>query len=454
MSTVFPTNIDSFSNPITTKANGLDFVKAEHVNDLQDSVRAIQQAMIGSGYSMNIGSNYFLPGDASVKSSLEILDGSLEAQRVNLQTHLGLVMLTDASQHHANVIEISSGSGAVLADIGPARVQTALEVIRQEINLILTGDYVRGQSLSDLYILRAGPATVTGALTVEDAFQASSDVVLGVSASNTVSMAGSCSITGTLDVTGNLGLSSHVNIAAGMKIGQASQLDYSHISFGELATEIYSMHDLIIKLDSDGLVNPLGQNSALKVLDAVGVEVFSANELGQAIVKEGLTTKVLSALQEAFIGDTEKLNIQENLLSTEAESLQIVLDNNNGYVSSKLTVSKDGYTGTDLNNADLLLQVDESQLVSPTTVLKPGLMEDGQFALKFFSANPGGVFNGYFVPFRQKKLSIPSVNITVDLANSVNQGTVQTSHVSEYGFFIECDSVTVGEVFLRGTYEA
>ena len=144
MSSTFPTSIDSFANPTSTKINGTDYVKAQHVNDLQDAVRAIEICLTGSGLNMKIGSNNYIPESASVKFSIEIIDATMKMIHDALTTHHDSMAITDPVQHHANVIEVASGTSAIFADIQPRRAQTVLEVIRTEITRILNGETVRG----------------------------------------------------------------------------------------------------------------------------------------------------------------------------------------------------------------------------------------------------------------------------------------------------------------------
>ena len=466
MATQYPINIDSFSNPISVKADGADYVKAAHVNDLQDAIRAIQTSLMGSGISVSFNSNNYVPSDSSFKVAVDILDNSLKALSDDLDTHLELSMLTDSAQHHANVIEVSAGSGATLADISPLRVQTVLEVIRQEINLILDGQYVRGKTLADLYILKSGPALITGSLEVQDDVQFNGNTTLGQGASNTVTTSGDLFTGRNLEVAGSVTIGGSFELPAGFKVGQEGQLLYSSITFESDKTQINSMADIVLKLDSDALVNPLGETSKLSVLDAVNQEVFSVNEAGDSTIKESLTTKTVTALQEIILGTTDKISFTSENLSSSQADFALLLDN--GEMAQKIAdarshgdlsenesfiISKNGYTGTDANNSDIILKSTKDELISGTTKLRPELTETGMFGLKFTSRNPGGEFQGDFVPYRQAKTAVVSPTITVD-NTSINVGAVQTSMVSEYGFFIECDSITTGEVFLKGTYEA
>lgn len=454
MATSYPTTIDSFLNPVSTKVNGQDYVKAEHINDVQDSIRAMQISLIGSGVSVNFGSNYFVPGAVSFKSAIEILDSSLEGVREELETHTTLSMITDSPQHHANVLEFSSGSGAVLADITPKRVQTALEVIRQEINQMLAGGYVRGQSLSDLYILKSGPAVVTGTMEVQGDFQADSNVQLGSSTTHSTLASGDLQVGRNFEVIGDSILRGDIELSSAVKIGLEGSLGYGFLSFDNLEARLQSLNDIVLKLDSNGLVDGLNQTSQLKVLDSVDQVAFSVNELGEGLLKSSLLTGRGFFNQDLNIGSSNQTVISSDSLETSENEMRILLDKGSIASGAKLTISRDGYTGSSVSNDNVMMQATESELYSGTTVLKPNLKENGTFALKFQSNNPGGEFQGYWVPFRQKKMNIPSVNITLNTADSVNVGTVQVGSINQYGFFVECDSVTAGMVYMFGTYEA
>ena len=68
--------------------------KAEHINDLQDSVRNIQLSIIGSGLSMGFASNNYVPPTADIKSAIEILDGEVKQREDDLENHLNASMPT------------------------------------------------------------------------------------------------------------------------------------------------------------------------------------------------------------------------------------------------------------------------------------------------------------------------------------------------------------------------
>lgn len=454
MATTYPTSIDSFSNPVSTKVNGQDYVKAEHINDIQDAVRAMQISLVGSGVSVNFGSNYFVPASASFKAAIETLDAALESIRADGETHRTLSMITDAAQHHANVIEFSSGSGAVLADISPMRVQTALEVVRQEINLMLAGGTIRGKSLNNLYILKTGPAVVTGTMEVQDDFSTSGSNQLGTTLSHITTTSGNLNVGNNLDVLGDTALHGDISLDDSLKIGLGNQLAYSFLSFSSTETKLQSLNDIKMKLDANGLVDGLNQLASFQILDAVDQVAFSVNELGAAILQSSLTTPEGFFTSKIDIGNSSKLEITNSSLDTDEVSMRILLDKGAVGTNSKLTVSRDGYLGDSPANSNVMMQATETEFYSGRSVLLPSLTETGTVAFKFFSNNPSGEFNGQFVRFRQKKTGIPSVNFTINSSNSVNVGTVQVGLVNEDGFFIECDSQAVGMVYLEGTFEA
>lgn len=454
MSTTYPNSIDSFSNPISTKVNGQDYVKAEHINDLQDAIRAIEISLVGSGVNVNFGSNYFVPAAASFKNAVEILDGELEGVSSGLDTHMGLLMITDPTQHHANVIGVSSGSGAVLADISPQRVQTVLEVIRQEINLLLAGDYVRGRTLNDLYLLKDGPAVVTGTFEVQDSFVTYSDNQLGSSISHITNVSGDLNIGKDLDIIGTSTFHNNLILESNLKIALEDQTAYSFLSFSEEETRLQSLNDIILKLDANGLVDGLNQTAQLKILDAVDQIAFSVNELGQANLLSSITTADGFFSSGIRIGSSEFLNITNNAIEIDETELRILLDKNSLGLDSKFTISKDGYLGNSPSNDNVMMQATETEFYSGKSVLLPHLTETGTVAFKFFSTNPTGQFHGNFIRFRQRKTGIPSVNFIKNNTNSVNVGTVQIGLVNQDGFYIECDSIAAGMVYLEGTFEA
>ena len=91
-------------------------------------------------------------------------------------------------------------------------------------------------------------------------------------------------------------------------------------------------------------------------------------------------------------------------------------------------------------------------MITDVHELRSGVQETGYFGLQTYSANAGGVFYGQGVNFKTKMANIPaSITLTVD--ENVNAQNISVTHINEYGFFWECDSVAVGALKVRGTYE-
>lgn len=454
MSTVFPASIDSFANPTTTKVNGVDFVKASHINDLQDSVRAMQQCMVGSGLSMGIKSNYFIPESASFLQAVEIIDQTLNGIQSSLTSHHDMMAISDPIQHHANVIEVASGSGATFADIPQRRLQIVLEVIRAEITRILNGETVRGKNLAEIYVKRDGPATFLDTLSVDGNSLLKGDVDFGSSPANQARFSGSITVLGDSRLGDIIASGSLISVPNNGKIGLLNNQNYSYVLFGDSRVEIGSKKDIVLRLDRDALINPSSLTSYFTVLNSSDNSIFSLSDVGNASIPGLFGSGELKTIAGLSIGENEEAKILENSIRTTHSSMLIGVDADSLSSLHKVNFNKNGYTGEDPSNDDLMLQISDTAIVSGTSYLKPGLTENGEFGFKFFSRNQTGEFHGYFVPFRQLKTVIPNVVFTVNRDTSVNVGTVQVAYVTTSGFFVECDSVTTGPVLLRGTYEA
>ena len=237
--------------------------------------------------------------------------------------------------------------------------------------------------------------------------------------------------------------------------GLKNSLNYSYTLYNDQRTEIGSKKDIVLRLDRDALVNPSSLVSSFQILNASDNKVFEVTDTGEASVAGGILVQSLSAKTEVKVGEGESsLVATPNDITTYANNFHLAIDKEGLAPLASFNVTSGGYKGIDPSNENVILQATNEKLVSGTTYLKPGLIEDGEFGFKFFSRNPGGEFHGYFVPFRQLKTSIPSVVFVVDSDTSVNVNTVQVAYATTSGFFIECDSMTTGSVMLRGRYEA
>lgn len=449
MASNFPNTVDSFINPQYTKVNGVDYVKAEHINDIQDALRNVQLSIIGNGVSLNIASNNYIPVNAAVKTAIEIFDAEIKNREEEFLNHRDSVLATDAFQHHSNVVRVTP-----IGNLSSERLQTALEELQADIDAIMAGGYVESISLDDRYILKGGPAIVTGTMEVMQDFKANSHVTLGSTGSHTTTITGSLNVGNGAVIVGDAEIRGNLVIPTTSKIGASGNTEYTNIMFAPDKVTIKSQKDIEFVIDSDDATDGLSQVAALRVKDGSNSEIFSLTEGGYLTV----STKVLSSLLEASshlsVGGSQKTRYEASKIVAQPASIIVQLDADSTQDNEFYAITKNGDLADNDASQSIVMKVDNSKIITGNHVLKRGVQEKGYFGLKYYSDNAGGRFYGIGVNFKSKLQATPSsVTLTIDTDASENYNNVSITDINEYGFFVECDSLRVGNVELKGTYE-
>lgn len=448
MASTFPNSIDSFINPVYTKVNGVDYVKAEHVNDLQDAVRNIELVVAGSGLGLNSGSNNYVPTTASVKAAIEILDGSVKTRQNAFETHLNSVMPTDPFQHHSNVIQVTA-----IGNLNSTRVQQALEEHQVDIDAIMTGGYVEGVTLDDRYILSGGPAIVTGELSVQQDATFLQNVSMGTSLSHQVDISGNLNVGKNLFVSGLSEFNGNITIPDLSKIGSKNFFEYTNLAFDAGGIQLRSFKDISLTLDSDDATDAESTTSSFIIKNGLGSTLMSVSESGSAFVLSEIIAPLVQLDSHLVVGSLNLTRLEEDKLEVQNSNFTIKLDSNNNDSTSALIVTRDGDLGTSDLSTNIILKATSNQIIAGSKVQTRNVPEVGYFGIKFYSDNAGGKFQGVGVNFKSKMLNSPSsIALSIDPLNSSNYNNVTITDVNEYGFFVECDSVAVGHVVLKGTY--
>jgi hypothetical protein len=449
MASNFPNAVDSFINPQYTKVNGVDFVKAEHVNDLQDAVKNVQLSIIGSGLNIGFGSNNYVPANADIKTAVEILDGVVFDRETEHTAHLNANMPTDPFQHHSNVIQVTS-----IGNLNSTRLQYALEEHQSDIDNIMTGGSVESISLDDRYILAGGPAVVTGSMSVQGDFEALSNVTLGSTLSHTVDISGDLTVGRNLHVLGDSLFGSDIKMPDISKLGPVSNIQYSHLAFGADFVNLHSVKDIEFKIDSNDPVDGLSENAEFRIINGVSTVVMNLSEAGVMNVAASVSSSELNASTKVEIGSSEPATIQNNSLSAESSSFLLQVDSDNDSANDWFAATQNGDNASLDNSTDILIKAKEDEFIAGNHVLKRSVPETGYFGLKFYSDNAGGRFQGQGVNFKSKMLTAPSsVTLNINLGLSTNYNNTSITDLNEYGFFVECDSLAIGNCELKGTYE-
>jgi hypothetical protein len=449
MASNFPSSIDSFINPTFTKVNGVDYVKAEHINDLQDAARNIQITIAGSGLSMGIGSNNYLPEDASVKSALEILDGSLKVREDAYLNHIGSVMATDPFQHHSNVIEVTA-----IGNLSSTRAQQAFEEHQVDINAIMSGGYVEGFTLDDRYILSSGSALITGSLNVQEDITGLEDAFFGTSLTHSVNTSGDLNVGRNALIAGALEVGGDLTIPETSKIGAKDSVGYTNMSFSTDGIDFNSVGSYVFTLDADDSVDGQAYAGTFQVKNGLGLTALSITEDGILSVLAKVAASFCELSSHIEVGSTLKTRLEQSKLDVQNNHFLIRLDSDSNAVDEAYIVTRDGDLGNSEGSTALIMKAMDDKIIAGNPVLKRGIQEKGYFGMKFFSDNAGGKFQGYGVNFKTKMLAIPSsISLTIDPTKSSNYNNVSITDLNEYGFFVECDSLTTGHVELKGTYE-
>jgi len=343
MSTIFPSGIDLFSNPTSIKVDGIDVVRAAHMNDVQEAIKAIEHLLITPGVTFSWGGAHFISDNTPIVTGIKNLDTTLYNSIADLTQHRSYVLLTDPVQHNAEVIHVTAGG-----NLTSNRLQSALEELQSDIDTIMLGGTVNSLTLDNRYIGKSGAQIAQGSLTVQTNLIVSHDTTFGLTTSDT--------------------------------------------------------------------------------------STFNGN-----IVGHGSMT-------------LDGLAITNTSLKTTQNALHIDLDTDANGTGERFFITKNNDTGNSLASPNLLLDIDQnSKLTTGVHVLKEGVQETGYFGNQFFSPDPGNVFNGFGVNFKQELANIPA-SITLTLLNNTNAQSVSVTNITKYGFFVQFASVAGGNSRIYGTY--
>lgn len=447
MASLFPAGIDTFTNPVYTKIDGEDVVSASHVNDLQDSIRAVQEVVAGAGKPLDFASNNFIADNSSFKSALEALDVAAGTVNSDLAAHKAFVLVTDPVQHHSNVIDVTA-----IGNLSSTRVQTALVEHQADIDNIMSGGTVEGTTLDDRYLNKTGAQSMQGPLTVTTDLLVDGNTTLGNALGDTVTVAGAMTIAGALSVTGAITAVDDILVPLNKKIAETGATAASYILFGSDKLEFYSHKDFVFRLDADDATDGNADAGVFEIRNGLDTLVSSIDEAGNIISIADITSVNSIISTQLSIGDS---NLTNTKLDITQENFHIQLDKNAdvGKTTARFFVTQDGDTGGNLASVDLLMNLDEtSTLVTGVHKLKSGIQETGYFGLRVISANAGGVFFGTGVNFKHELTNAPSsVTLTPDVG-SLNNSNLSVVDVNQYGFFFEFDTPAVGAAKVFGTY--
>lgn len=431
MASSFPGNIDSFANPTALKVDGVDLVRAAHVNDLQNAVLAVQNFLITPGTTFAWDADNF-PDDTPIKAAILALDAAITSDATDLTTHINSVLIGDPTQHHANVIAVTAGG-----NLTSTRLQPALEELQGDIDSILSGG-----ALDDDYVGKAGDHVMAGALDVGTTL----DVTGATTLDSTLAVAGLVTLAAGLNLTGNL------DVTTGNVLLDASQwvgLDqYAGLTVSTTTTSLKSKVNLTFQVDADDSVDGGADSAQFLFLDGAGSTIMSLDELGNLSVD----AVVLAASFSGSLVTLDNLAMTENGIETDNATFHIDLDNDAGGVGERFFITKNDNDGSDLSSADVLLNIDASaNLTTGHHILKSGIQETGYMGLKFNSPEPGNIFQGQGVNFKSVMTNAPS-SITLTPISAVNTQNLSVVHSNTYGFFWQVASAAAGPTTWYGTY--
>lgn len=446
MASLFPGSVDTFANPIYTKVDGIDVVQAVHVNDLQDAVRATQQAII-TGSSIAFANNFYIADSTSLKTCLEVLDSSLYTLSESFNFHREAALLSDNAQHHANVIEIDP-----IGNLQSSRVQPALYELQSDIDNILgVGTLSPSASLDARYVMLSGSQSMQGPLSITESLSVGKSTSLGQTSSDSHLWKGSFDITGNIALHGVLSSDENILIPYGKKLAATQATNSSYLLLDQSKVELFSRKDIILRIDSDDSVDQASESASFLIKDGLNQTVFEVTEQGNVSVTSQVTSTILEATNFVKIG-TETL-LTHDALSAKTNSYQIQLDKDNTQSTARFFITSKGDTGSSLSSSNLLLNLDQnSKLITGVHVLKSGIQEIGYFGHKTYSNNAGGVFFGFGVNFKHELTNAPA-SIVLTLSGSVNASNISITNITKYGFFIEFDTPAVGACKVMGTYQ-
>ena len=445
MASNFPTSIDTFTNPVFTKVNGVDVVNASHVNDLQDAIRSVQEVVAGTGKPLDMDSNNFIADNTSFKVMVEALDSALGGIGDGLAEHKAFVLITDPTQHHSNVIEVTA-----IGNLSSSRVQTALEEHQVDIDNMMSGGLVEGATLDDRYVPKAGAQSMQGPLTITEDLIVNGDTTLGDALGDTVVVFDAMTVGGALDVVGDVTVDADILVQAGQKIAEEGATSDSYIMFGADKIEVYTHKDFIVRLDADDATDGQADDGEFQIRNGLDALVLSVDESGNVVSSGDVMADTVTITTNAAVGS---MILTDDKFDLTMNELHLQLDSGNGAIGERFFITMNGDTGANLASADLLMNLDEnSTLIAGVHVLKSGVQETGYFGLKVLSSNAGGEFHGMGVNFKHQLTNSPSsVTLTPDVG-SINHSNLSVTDMNQYGFFFEFDTPAVGATKVFGTY--
>jgi len=447
MASLFPQAIDSFANPVYTKIDGEDVVKASHVNDLQDALRATQETLVGAGITINYASNRYIADNTSFKNVVETLDAQLGVQGDNLVNHSAFSLPTDPAQHHANVIEVTP-----VGNLSSNRVQTALVEHQADIDNIMTGNIVNGVTLDNRYLTLTGAQTLSGPISITGDLTVDGNTIFGTDATDTTIVNAEIQAKSTIEVDGNLTTNQDIYLQAGQKIAEEGATNASYLLFDTEKIELYSHKDIIFRIDADDAIDGLSQDGRFSIYNGLNSEIFSVNESGDVNLTGSLNADTLEARTSLLIGSSSELEVYTDGSEYDSDSYHLQLDKNDLSGTARFVVTMNGDTGASLASPDLLLNIDEAAtLTTGLHILREGVQETGFLGMQTYSNNAGGVFYGQGVNFKHVMANAPS-SITLSITDNLNAQNISVTEINQYGFFWTFDSVAVGSVRVRGTY--
>lgn len=446
MASLFPSSVDTFANPIYTKVDGIDVVQAIHVNDLQDAVRATQQAII-TGSSIVFANNFYIANSTSLKTCLEVLDSSLYSLSESFNFHREAALVSDPAQHHANVIEIDP-----IGNLQSSRVQPALYELQSDIDNILgVGSLSPSASLDSRYVMKSGEQSMQGPLAISESLSVGKNTAFGQELSDQHMWKGLFDITGNIALHGVLSSDENILISYGKKIASTQAVNSSFLLLDQSKVELFSRKDIVFRIDSDDSTDQASEGATLSVKDGLNQTIFELTEQGNLLVTSQVSSTVLEATNLLKVGN-ETL-FAHNSINAKSNEYQIQLDKDNTQSSARFFITRKGDTGASLSSSNLLLNLDQTgKLTTGVHVLKSGIQEIGYFGHKGYSNNAGGVFYGFGVNFKHELSNAPA-SIVLSLSEVVNAQNISITNITKYGFFIEFDSIAVGACKILGTYQ-
>ena len=452
MSSAFPSGIDTFVNPIYNKTNGVDYINASHVNDLQDAMRACQRLIVGQGNPawLNYGiEDSIIAPNSSVKQAFEQLDQSLRQTNIVFREHKEKVLFSDPSAHHASVVAVTS-----VQYLSAQRVQQALEILVSYISKIMTGQEIAGLgTLDSRYILSNQDTSVNGNLTILKNLIVNQDCTLGQTLQNIARFSGNVEIGNELTVNGAGLFNKGFSIKETERIEVLDSNGEKTNTFIDFSSglNLHSKGSIVLKLDSDSLINP--ELSSFTLKNDGDVTVFEVNEAGVATVSGEMKVDKLSVLSDKGISlGGNDVMIKKDQLSFGQGNVVIKLDTLVGSETESLSLTKNNYSGVSERSQDLLLKVTEEAMVGPEYQLQYGKVETGMFGYKSYCPNAGGTFYGFAINFKHTLYDAP-ISISLTPISQKNIKSVRHTHLNEYGAFIEVEPANLGSFEFYGTYQ-